>query len=93
MELPANYLERFKPAAPKEHAPRSSRDLLLDEFMGRLNPDQVRDGYEEYTPSYLAKVLKDAGYAEGSWHGLYKSCERARSFGALFKHLTKPKKV
>ena len=92
MDLPANYQEKFRqPAAEKSGQPRSERDELLDAFLSRLNPDRLKDGYQPYTHAHLAKKLKAAGYTDADYYGLFNSCERARSFGRLFAHLTKPK--
>ena len=92
MEIPTAYIDKFKPAAaPHPGAPRSERDELLNMFCDRLNPDRVKDGYQPYSPSRLAKILKDAGFKQFDWLPLYKSCDRARSFGRLFSHLTKTK--
>lgn len=92
MEIPASTREKFNPsAAIKTGEPRSNRDALLNDFLARLNPDREKKGMEPFTPARVAKMLKDGGYDEASWHGLYKSCSRARSFGALFWSLTHPK--
>lgn len=93
MEIPASTREKFNPAAVhfEINQPRSNRDALINDFLARLNPDRLKKGMAEITPARVAKMLKDAGYAEHTWHALYKSCDRARSFGGLFWHLMKPK--
>ena len=93
MEISAAYSEKFQPAAAeiKTGEPRSNRDALVNDFLAKLNPDRIKKGMEPFSPARLQKMLKDAGYAEHTWHALYKSCERARVFGALFWTLTHPK--
>ena len=90
MDLNTDYIDKFRPAAAEDHAPRSEREEMLVKFLKRLNGDRKADGLEALTPARLATILK--GVPTGDLYGFYKSCERARSFTRLFWYLLKPQK-
>lgn len=91
MEIPTNYLNKFRPAAAKKpHAPRSSRDVLLEDFKGLLNDENKRDGYPAYTTARIAGMFKDR--SESEMYALYQQCSApgVKSFGAMLRTKLKP---
>lgn len=85
MDLPAGLLDKYTTAKP--HAPRSDWEATLDSFYERINTPAVVRKYGEMSRSRIGKGLK--GKSSFAIQNLFKDCARARSFGALFRHLTK----
>lgn len=54
--------------------------------MAKLNPGRIKAGYKPLTAPHLAKLLKGLDA-----YKLYRECEEAKSFGALFNYKTKKK--
>jgi hypothetical protein len=80
MDLPANYIEKFKPASQlKTNQPRSSRDELLDRFLDRLNPSRIADGYKPYSASHVAGILSRAGVTTEGMFLFYQRCDSGQS--------------
>lgn len=92
MELPANYLNKFRPAAAKKSgAPRNARDEMLDVFAARLNASRIVDGYAKLSHARVAKMLE--GIPTEDLHAFYARCETYKSFGAGFHYELKPRKA
>lgn len=87
MDIPAGFLDKF--TTPALGAPRSEREEMLSKFLARLNQD--RDGREPVTMGQLVKKLK--GRKAPQLYELFRECEGAKKFGALFWHKIKNNKV
>jgi len=85
MEIRADYLDKFNQR--KEGAPRSEREELLTKFLTRLNESRPRAGFKPMTYGRLARMFH--GVPDGDLYPFYKTCEEARSFGAMFWHCLK----
>lgn len=82
MEVPP--LTRY--TTPRSKA-RNAREELLEKFLERLNPGRVKAGYKAYTFPRLTKLVEGKSVPE--LDKLYRECEEAKSFGALFNYKTK----
>lgn len=73
---------------------RCRRDLIVEDFLSRLNPSRQEAGYRPYTATWLLGRIAKSGRRtdEESLHALYRECEKARSFGRLFSALTASKR-
>jgi hypothetical protein len=89
MQLPENYIDKIKKREAGE--PRSSRDVVLEDFLKRINPGREAAGYAPYTTTRIAGMISRAGYKTGDLHALYEECSKGRSFGALFETIIKSK--
>lgn len=84
MEIPAGLLAKYQTPT----GPRTPREELVDKFLVRLN--QNRDGYPEIKLGRLLKMLE--GKKAPELYDLFKTCEGARSFGAMFNYKLKNNK-
>lgn len=89
MELPENILTRL--TTPKSHAARSDWELTLDSFSERINTPASVQKYGKVSHSDIGKALK--GKSKLATEQLFAECKKARSFGAMFRFLTSPKKT
>ena len=90
MDIPANYIEKFRPRAREIGQPRSEWDVQLDAFLAQLNPGRLADGYQPYTHARLAALLSKAGIRDAnSAYVFYRRCEQGNSFSRLFSYLIK----
>lgn len=89
MEIPVEFLEKFRPRARKSGEPRNERDEMLDIFLARLNASRIKDGYPKISYARLAKLLERIPTRD--LYAFYQKCETYRSFGAGFHYELKPK--
>ena len=87
MELPADILSRY--TTPKPHAPRSDWELTVDAFYERINTPKGIEKYGVFSRARIGKALK--GKSKLATEQLFAECKKARSFGGLFRSLTKTK--
>ena len=81
---------RLERPEPEPTNARCRRDLIIEDFLSRLNPSREEAGYRPYTATWLIGRIAKSGRRtdEESLHALYRECEKARSFGRLFSALT-----
>ena len=84
MDLPADTLARY--TTPKAHAPRTEWEATIDAFAERINTPAGVKKYGEMSRGHIAKGLK--GQSQLQISQLFKQCQKGRSFGALFRHIT-----
>jgi hypothetical protein len=90
MDLPTNYIEKYRPRQRKTGEPRSEWELQIDAFLQQLNPGREADGYKPYTHSRLARLLSQKGINDaGSAYVFYQQCAKGHSFSRLFSYLIK----
>lgn len=76
-------LETKKPIATS-HSYRSEFGDMLDQFLGRINPDREKAGYTKFNHARLATELKRAKIPPSYLYTFYKNCEQARDFSRFF---------
>lgn len=83
-DLDDDILEKY--SRGRRGGPRSEWDEAVDAFYQRINTPAGVKQYGEMTRPHIAKGLK--GKTPLAISQLFKQCKGARSFGALFRHLT-----
>jgi len=85
MEIPDGIMGRYT-AQPGRKAPRSEWEEAVDAFYERINTPFGVKKFGEMSRGHIGKGLQGKSKLE-IWQ-LFKKCKDARSFGAMFRHLT-----
>jgi hypothetical protein len=91
LEIPPEFLEKFRPRARKKGEPRSEREELLGVFLAKLNAQRIADGFPKLTYGRLARVLQHVPTED--LYAFYRQCDAARHFGKFFWWSLKPKEA
>ena len=89
MDLPTNFIEKYRPRRRQIGTPRTQREDLIQQFLDRLNPDQLKDGRKPYTYGQMAKRFQ--GLTDQRLYQLFQECSSptVKSFGAMMTYKLK----
>lgn len=84
-----SYLEKYRPRPRKMGQPRTQREELIQQFLDRLNPEQLADNRPPFTFARLTRMFK--GISDSRLYQLFNECsaEGVRSFGAMLTYKLK----